>query len=46
VISSVVLKPKTELLINAQGIEDSKRDQLDGYVFFGNENYPEYVLIH
>lgn len=43
VLSSTVLKPNTLLSINAQGIANSLRNELDGYSYFGNENYPEYV---
>ena len=43
VISSTVLPPTSTLNFNAQGIENSLRNELDGYSYFGNDNYPEYV---
>ena len=41
--NSTVLPPKSTLNFNAQGIENSLRNELDGYSYFGNDNYPEYV---
>ena len=37
VLSSKVLKPNTEITINAMGIEGSRRDGRDGVVYFGNK---------
>jgi len=43
VVSSSVLSTKTVFNINAQGLENSVRNELDGITFFGNENDKEFL---